>query len=85
MIYALLSVAAKQGLTQMPLKREDYERLVKGFNFSRRLAADLEMNWFRLEEIRALKFRRGKKFKTLKNELKERMTNILKQLQDEHQ
>lgn len=85
MIYALLSVAAKQGLTQMPLKREDYERLVKGFNFSRRLAADLEMYWFRLEEIRALKFRRGKKFKTLKNELKERMTNILKQLQDEHQ
>lgn len=84
MIYALLSVAARQGLTQMPLPKEDYERLVRGFDFSRRLAADLEMYWFRLEEIRALKFRRGKKFKTLKNELKKRMTNILKQLQDEH-
>lgn len=84
MIYALLSVAAKQGLMQMPLRGDDYERLVKEGNFSSRTAKELEMYWFRFEEIRSLKFRKGKKFKTLKNELKERMTNILKQLQDEY-
>lgn len=84
MTYTKLSMAARLGLMQMPLRGDDYERLVKEGNFSSRTAKDLEKYYLRFGEIRALRFTRGHKFRTLKNELKELMTNILTQLQDEH-